>query len=108
MLSRPWRHIHLHTPIIDLNLDEFLYFAEDIVDDRTSLPGLLEDDTLLGVHHTLLRREKEGSNIDLLMLECNAGDPHVRRRRREPTGADEAGQEADGGCEAEEGVEKKG
>ncbi|RCV10844.1 hypothetical protein SETIT_2G141200v2 [Setaria italica] len=79
VLSRPWRHIHLHTPVVDLNLDEFLYFAGAIVDDRTSLRGLLDDDALLGVRHALLRRAKEGSSVDVLRLVYSAGDPRVRR-----------------------------
>ncbi|CAM0145341.1 unnamed protein product [Urochloa decumbens] len=57
VLSRPWRSIHLRTPVVDL--DVFLYFG-DLVSHRTTLPGLLDDDALLG-------------------LDYSAGDPRIRR-----------------------------
>ncbi|CAL5085985.1 unnamed protein product [Urochloa decumbens] len=77
VLSRPWRSIHLHTPVVDLDLDGF-YFAGDIVDHRTTLPGLLDDDALLGVRDALLRRarEREGTAVDVLMLDYSAGCCH--------------------------------
>ncbi|CAN6285443.1 unnamed protein product [Urochloa humidicola] len=79
VLSRPWRSIHLHTPVIDLDLDDFLYFAGDIVNHRTSLPGLLDDDALLGIRDALLRRAREGTAVDVLKLDYSAGDPRIRR-----------------------------
>ncbi|CAL4929440.1 unnamed protein product [Urochloa decumbens] len=79
VLSRPWRSIHLHTPVVDLDLDGFLYFAGDIVDHKTSLPGLLDDDALLGVRDALLRRARDGTAVDVLQLDYSAGDPRIRR-----------------------------
>ncbi|CAL4921128.1 unnamed protein product [Urochloa decumbens] len=79
VLSRPWRSIHLHTPVVDLDQDGFLYFAGDIVDHRTSLPGLLDDDALLGVRDALLRCARERTAVDVLKLDYSAGDPRIRR-----------------------------
>ncbi|CAL5083649.1 unnamed protein product [Urochloa decumbens] len=80
VLSRPWRSIHLRTPVVDLDLDGFLYFG-DLVGHRTTLPGLLDDDALLGVRDALLRRarDREGTAVDVLKLDYSTGDPRIRR-----------------------------
>ncbi|KAL6595089.1 hypothetical protein ACP70R_048192 [Stipagrostis hirtigluma subsp. patula] len=67
VLSRPWLHIHHHTPVIEVSL--------------TSLPGLLRDeDAALGLRAALRRRTQEvpRSKVDALSLGYIVDDLRMR------------------------------
>ncbi|CAL5079437.1 unnamed protein product [Urochloa decumbens] len=65
VLSRPWRHIHHHAPIVKL----YLYDFPD------------EEDSILAARVTLARRAQDAaeSSVDTLRLAFAADDPRMRR-----------------------------
>ncbi|CAL5089599.1 unnamed protein product [Urochloa decumbens] len=65
VLSRPWRHIHHHTPVVKL----YLYDFPD------------EEDSILAARVTLARRAQDAaaSSVDALRLAFAADDPRMRR-----------------------------
>ncbi|CAN6171506.1 unnamed protein product [Urochloa humidicola] len=69
-LSRPWRHIHLHAPVVDLELDDFLSDTEEILDEEGHAAGVLNDDTVAGLEVALARRGQDGSGakVDTLRI----------------------------------------
>ncbi|OEL21389.1 hypothetical protein BAE44_0017593 [Dichanthelium oligosanthes] len=73
-LSRPWRHIHRHTPVVNVKLADFLSLTEEMLD-------VLNEDALARLEVALLRRgqERSGSKVDTLRISCNVDDPRIRR-----------------------------
>jgi hypothetical protein len=69
-LSRPWRHIHRHTPVVELKLDEW-----------GSAAGVLDEDALACLELALLRRGQEGSGsrVGTLRVTFAVEDPRMRR-----------------------------
>ncbi|TVU39925.1 hypothetical protein EJB05_13369, partial [Eragrostis curvula] len=82
-LSWPWRdiHIHHHTPVVELNLDEFLVLQQYNFDPEHSLPGIIDDDAILGLRVALFRRARDpaASKVDTLILHYDVGDPRMAR-----------------------------
>jgi hypothetical protein len=81
VLSQSWRHIHHHVPVVDLDLREFVAFEGGIFDQELAIPGIVDDDTLLGIRVALAHRAREGigSKVETMRLSYSAGDPRVRR-----------------------------
>ncbi|KAL6897259.1 hypothetical protein ACP4OV_006955 [Aristida adscensionis] len=80
----PWRRVHLHTPVVDIYLFEFLRFSDLYFHPLCSVPGLLDDGALLGARLALSRRAQEGpgagpgvSRVDTLRLGYIAGDARI-------------------------------
>ncbi|CAL5076266.1 unnamed protein product [Urochloa decumbens] len=71
-LSRPWRHIHHHAPIVKLNLN---------LDEWRSAAGVINEDALAGLEVALARRGQEGSGskVDTLRIAYNVDNPGIRR-----------------------------
>ncbi|KAL6639592.1 hypothetical protein ACP70R_023322 [Stipagrostis hirtigluma subsp. patula] len=68
-LSRPWLHIHHHTPVVKVSLYGFVSF-----------PGLLDEDAILGLRAALRRRAQEGGpKVDTLRLGYFADDRRMTR-----------------------------
>ncbi|WVZ62524.1 hypothetical protein U9M48_012263, partial [Paspalum notatum var. saurae] len=75
-LSRSWRHIHHHTPVVDINLLK-LYWDEDVAD----------EDSALAARVALSRRAQDGSasSVETLRLTYVVDDDRLftdRRMRR--------------------------
>jgi hypothetical protein len=71
-LSRPWRRVHHHTPVVELNLSDFLYRSDILV----------KDDALAGMEAALLRRaldESGGCKVETLRLTCGIYDSCIWR-----------------------------
>ncbi|TVU39891.1 hypothetical protein EJB05_13335, partial [Eragrostis curvula] len=70
-LSRPWRHIHHHTPVVKIDLSKFL------LDDDS---GLLDEDSILSACATLGRRAQDvsASKVDTLRLACATDNVRMR------------------------------
>ncbi|CAN6180410.1 unnamed protein product [Urochloa humidicola] len=68
-LSRPWRHIHRHAPVVKLDLDEW-----------RSAAGVLDEVALAGLEVALARRGQEGSGstVDTLMIIFDFSDDRMR------------------------------
>ncbi|RCV10205.1 hypothetical protein SETIT_2G093700v2 [Setaria italica] len=83
VLSRPWMHIHHYTPVVKLNLDEFLFFDDIMLDegDEDALPGVVDDGLLVGLRVALRRRAQEGSGctVDALRIAYAVDDRRMRR-----------------------------
>ncbi|KAL6639593.1 hypothetical protein ACP70R_023323 [Stipagrostis hirtigluma subsp. patula] len=82
VLSKPWRDIHLHTPVVKIYLHDFLSFQHLYFDDEHSVPGILDEDAILGARVALGRRAQEGSGgskVDALRLAYVADDARMRR-----------------------------
>ncbi|CAL5089584.1 unnamed protein product [Urochloa decumbens] len=79
-LSRPWRHIHHHTPVVDLVLDDFLVVTEEVLDEEASAAGVLNEDALARLEVALARRGNDGSGskVDTLSITFRAKDPRMR------------------------------
>ncbi|CAN6180418.1 unnamed protein product [Urochloa humidicola] len=69
VLSRPWRHIHHHAPVVKLHLHRGHGFPDG------------EDDSILAASVTLARRthDASASNVDILRLGFADNDPRMRR-----------------------------
>ncbi|KAL6638989.1 hypothetical protein ACP70R_022719 [Stipagrostis hirtigluma subsp. patula] len=81
-LSRPWRHIHHHTPVVSLKLDDFLFLTEEMLDEDDSAPGVLDEDALAALEAALLRRAEEGSGfpkVGALRISYSPDDPRMMR-----------------------------
>ncbi|KAK3126735.1 hypothetical protein QOZ80_7AG0561550 [Eleusine coracana subsp. coracana] len=80
-LSRPWRHIHHHAPVVKIYLFDFLHLPDLFFDEEHSVPGLLDEDSILAVRVALGRRAHDGSasKVDTLRLAFSADDPRMRR-----------------------------
>jgi hypothetical protein len=81
-LSRPWIHIHHHTPVVKLNLNEFLLFDDLVLDEEEdALPGVVDDGLLLGLRVALRRRAQEGSGctVHALRISYPVDDRRIRR-----------------------------
>ncbi|KAK1620050.1 hypothetical protein QYE76_025567 [Lolium multiflorum] len=80
-LSRSWRHIHHHVPVVDLNLGEFVAFKKHIINVKLAIPGIVDDHRLLGIRVALALRARDGigSKVETLRLAYSAGDPRVKR-----------------------------
>ncbi|CAN6180427.1 unnamed protein product [Urochloa humidicola] len=82
-LSRPWRHIHRHAPVVDLELDDFLVVTEEILDEEISAATVhLNEDALARLELALARRGNDASGsskVDTLRIAFNASDPRMRR-----------------------------
>ncbi|CAM0943989.1 unnamed protein product [Alopecurus aequalis] len=80
-LSQSWRHIHHHVPVVHLDLREFVNFQEYIFDEELSIPGIVDDHTLLDIRVALAHRAPEGtgSKVEEMRLAYSAGDPRVKR-----------------------------
>ncbi|CAN6203495.1 unnamed protein product [Urochloa humidicola] len=72
-LSRPWRHIHHHAPLVDLDLDQWC-----------SAAGVLNDDALACLEVALARRGQDGSGsrVDTLRIAYDVDDPGMGRHGR--------------------------
>jgi hypothetical protein len=81
VLSRPWRHIHLHTPVVKIYLNAFLSFPDIYFDEAQSVRGLLDEDSILAVRVALGRRalEPSSSKVDTLRLVSDIDDHRMRR-----------------------------
>ena len=81
VLSRAWRHIHLHTPVVEIYLNAFLSFRDIYFDEAQSVRGLLDEDSILAVRVALGRRalEASSSKVDTLRLVSDIDDPRMRR-----------------------------
>ncbi|CAN6165686.1 unnamed protein product [Urochloa humidicola] len=80
-LSRPWRHIHHHTPVVELELDDFLVVAEEIIDEEASVAFRLNEDALARLEVALARRGNDGSGsskVDTLRIAFLAKLPRMR------------------------------
>ncbi|KAL6638991.1 hypothetical protein ACP70R_022721 [Stipagrostis hirtigluma subsp. patula] len=75
-LSRPWRHIHHHTPVVKLSLYGFISFTGE-----DSFPHLFDDDAILGMRVALGRRAEDahGSKVDTLDLRYFVDCARLRR-----------------------------
>ncbi|PAN10247.1 LOW QUALITY PROTEIN: hypothetical protein PAHAL_2G081200 [Panicum hallii] len=80
-LSRPWRHIHHHTPVVSINLYDFLHLEEIYFDHKHSVPGFLDERSILVARVALGRRAQDASasRVDALRLAFGADDPRMRR-----------------------------
>ncbi|XP_051192448.1 uncharacterized protein [Lolium perenne] len=60
----------------------YLPFREEhIIDEELAIPGIVDDDTLLGIRVALAHRAREGigSKVETMRLAYSAGDPRVKR-----------------------------
>ncbi|TVU39878.1 hypothetical protein EJB05_13322, partial [Eragrostis curvula] len=81
-LSRPWRRIHDHTPVVHVKLDDFLFLTNEMLDEDEDHPGVLDDDALAGLEDSLLRRRTEGSGsckVDTLRISYTPDDARMAR-----------------------------
>ncbi|CAN6165687.1 unnamed protein product [Urochloa humidicola] len=80
-LSRPWRHIHRHAPVVDLELDDFLVDTGEILDEEDPTAVFLNEDALAGLEVALARRGQDGSGakVDTLRISYRIDDPRIRR-----------------------------
>ncbi|PUZ69032.1 hypothetical protein GQ55_2G076200 [Panicum hallii var. hallii] len=80
-LSRPWRHIYHHTPVVSINLYDFLHLEEIYFDHKHSVPGFLDERSILVARVALGRRAQDASasRVDALRLAFGADDPRMRR-----------------------------
>lgn len=78
-LSQSWRHIHHHVPVVHLDLGEFVNFEGHIFDEELTIPGIVDDHTLLGIRVALAARMGTGSKVETMRLAYSAGDPRVTR-----------------------------
>ncbi|CAL5076251.1 unnamed protein product [Urochloa decumbens] len=64
VLSRPWRHIHHHAPVVKIHLDDYAFDLDP------SLPGAVDEGAILGLRVALGRRAQDGvaSKVDALFL----------------------------------------
>ncbi|CAL5079428.1 unnamed protein product [Urochloa decumbens] len=80
-LSRPWRHIHRHAPVVDLDLDDFLVDTDEILDEEDHPAVFLNEVALARLEVALARRGNDGSGssmVDTLRIAFNAIDPRMR------------------------------
>ncbi|CAL5076267.1 unnamed protein product [Urochloa decumbens] len=68
-LSRPWRHIHRHAPVVEIDLDEW-----------RSAAGVLNEDALAGLEVALTRRGQagSGSKVDTLRITFRVDNHRMR------------------------------
>ncbi|CAL5089587.1 unnamed protein product [Urochloa decumbens] len=68
-LSWPWRHIHRHVPVVELDLDEW-----------RSAAGVLNEDALAGLEVALARRGQagSGSKVDTLRITFRVDNHRMR------------------------------
>ncbi|RLM87479.1 uncharacterized protein C2845_PM04G06350 [Panicum miliaceum] len=80
-LSRPWRHIHHHAPVVKLRLYEFVYLEDYVFGTDRSLPGVVDEGAILGLRLALGRRARGGSasRVDTLALDYSVADPRMPR-----------------------------
>ncbi|TVU39848.1 hypothetical protein EJB05_13291, partial [Eragrostis curvula] len=81
-LSRPWRRIHDHTPVVQLKLDDFLSITDEMLDEEDDPLGILDEDALAALEAALLRRAEEGtgsSKVDVLRISYSPDDLRIRR-----------------------------
>jgi hypothetical protein len=81
VLSRPWRHIHHLTPVVKINLYDFLLLQDIYFDEVHSVPGLLDEQSILAARVALARRAQDAaaSKVDTLRLTFAVGDLRMRR-----------------------------
>ena len=81
VLSRAWRHIHLHTPVVKIYLNAFLYLRDIYLDEANSVRGILDEGAILALPVALGRRalEPSSSKVDTLRLVSDIDDPRMRR-----------------------------
>ena len=81
VLSRPWRHIHLHTTVVEIYLNAFLSFTDIYFDAARSVRGLLDEGAILALRVALGRAalEPSASKVDTLRLVSDVDDPRMRR-----------------------------
>lgn len=84
VLSRAWRHIHLHTPLVKIYLHAFLSFRDIYFDEAHGVRGLLDEDAILAVRVALGRRAQEAaaaaaSKVDTLRLVSDIDDRRMMR-----------------------------
>ncbi|CAN6180398.1 unnamed protein product [Urochloa humidicola] len=80
-LSRPWRHIHLHTPVVDLDLDDFLFDTDGILVEEDLPAVILNEIALARLEVALARRGNDGSGsskVDTLRIAFDVNDPRMR------------------------------
>ncbi|CAN6165685.1 unnamed protein product [Urochloa humidicola] len=80
-LSRPWRHIHRHVPVVDLDLDDFLFDTDGILIEEDLPAVILNEIALARLEAALARRGNDGSGsskVDTLKIAFNAVDPRMR------------------------------
>jgi hypothetical protein len=86
VLARPWRHIHRHTPVVEMNLSDFLYLTElgYLLDEEHVAPGLLDEGAILAARVALGGRAQDGiaSEVDTLRFVYYAYHPRMRRHGR--------------------------
>ncbi|CAL5079439.1 unnamed protein product [Urochloa decumbens] len=70
VLSRPWRHIHHHAPVVKIHLDDFIYPNDCVFAMDPSLPGAVDEGAILGLRLALSRRAQDAcaSKVDALFL----------------------------------------
>ncbi|CAN6180389.1 unnamed protein product [Urochloa humidicola] len=70
VLSRPWRDIHHHAPVVQLHLDDFIYPNDYVFNMDPSLPGAVDEAAILSLRLALVRRARDGaaSKVDALFL----------------------------------------
>ncbi|CAN6213624.1 unnamed protein product [Urochloa humidicola] len=69
-LSRPWRDIHHHAPVVKIHLDDFIFPNDYVFNIDPSLPGAVDEAAILGLRLALVRRARDGaaSKVDALFL----------------------------------------
>ncbi|CAN6222833.1 unnamed protein product [Urochloa humidicola] len=80
-LSRPWRHIHLHTPVVDLDLDDFLFDTDGILVEEDLPAVILNEIALARLEVALAPRGNDGSGsskVDTLRIAFDVNDPRMR------------------------------
>ncbi|CAL5089601.1 unnamed protein product [Urochloa decumbens] len=70
VLSRPWRHIHHHAPVVKIYLDDFIHPNDYVFAMDPSLPGAVDEGAILGLRLALSRRAQDAcaSKVDALFL----------------------------------------
>ncbi|CAN6252008.1 unnamed protein product [Urochloa humidicola] len=83
-LSRPWRHIHRHAPVVDLELHDFLFHVDGFLDEEGHPAAVLNEDALAGVEVALARRgnDASGSKVDTLSVTFDVGNHRMRLHAR--------------------------